>query len=65
LEDLRNSYISSLMSYIELEYDNIPDEVTEEMEYYFEECWLETPPLCLPNAAGAFHERFMKGPDNP
>jgi hypothetical protein len=53
------------MSYIELEYDNIPDEVTEEMESYFEECWLETPPLCLPNAAGAFHERFMKGPENP
>lgn len=57
---MKHSYICHLMSYIELEYDNIPEKVTEEMESYFEECWQETPPLCLPNAAGGFWERFLK-----
>lgn len=51
------------MTYIELEYENIPDEVTEEMERYFESCFEEAPPLCLPNAAGGFWERFLKTPE--
>jgi len=63
LEQLRSFYISALMTYIELEYDNIPDKVTDEMERYFESCFDEAPPLCLPNAAGGFWERFLKTPD--
>lgn len=57
---MHSAYISALMTYIELEYDNIPEKVTDEMESYFEECWQVTPPVCLPNAAGGFWERFLK-----
>ena len=60
MEQMHSAYISALMTYIELEYDNIPREVTDEMESYFEECWLQNPPMCLPNAAGGFWERFLK-----
>lgn len=60
MEQMHSAYISSLMTYIELEYDNIPEIVTDEMESYFEECWQATPPQCLPNAAGGFWERFLK-----
>jgi hypothetical protein len=48
------------MTYIELEYDNIPETVTDEMEVYFQECFGYGTPLCLPNAAGGFWERFLK-----
>jgi len=60
---MHSMYISVLMTYIELEYDDIPSCVTEEMYSYFEECWLETPPMCLPNAAGGFWERFIRSPE--
>jgi len=60
MEQLRNAYIGALMTYIELEYDNIPETVSDEMCGFFEECFEQDPPLCLPNAAGAFWERFLK-----
>ena len=63
METIRDAYIVALMTYIELEYDNIPSEVTPEMESYFNECFSSEPPLCFPNAAGAFWERFLKTPE--
>jgi hypothetical protein len=51
------------MTYIELEYDNIPEHVTPEMEAFFEECFSPGSPTCLPNAAGLFYERFLKTPE--
>jgi hypothetical protein len=51
------------MTYIELEYDNIPEFVTPEMEAFFEECFAEGSPVCLPNAAGDFYQRFLKTPE--
>ena len=56
-----SAYICALMNYIEAEYDNIPECVTPEMEDYFMECFSEGDPVCLPNAAGEFYERFLKG----
>lgn len=58
-----SAYICALMTYIELEYDNIPEQVTEDMEAFFEECFSEGHPICLPNAAGEFYERFLKTPE--
>ena len=51
-------YVSLLMNYIEQEYDNIPESVTPEMEEYF----LESFNRCdlIPNAAGMFHEIFLR-----
>ena len=63
MDRLLSAYICALMTYIELEYDNIPDQVTPEMEAFFEECFSEGSPTCLPNAAGDFYERFLKSPD--
>jgi hypothetical protein len=63
LEQIRSAYIGALMTYIELEYDNIPETVTDEMEGYFEECFGDGEPMCLPNAAGGFWERFLKTPE--
>lgn len=57
---LRVNYIHSLMLYIELEYENVPDQVTEEMAQYFNRCYDER--VCLPNAAGDFAENFLKAP---
>jgi hypothetical protein len=51
------------MTYIDLEYDNIPEQVTDDMESFFEECFSEGRPICLPNAAGEFYERFLKTPE--
>jgi hypothetical protein len=51
-------YISLLMNYIEQEYDNIPESVTPEIEDYFLEC--ANRGELIPNAAGMFHELFMK-----
>ena len=64
MEKIRSSYIAMLMTYIELEYDNIPEVVTDEMEEYFEECFGDGFPVCLPNAAGVFWERFLKTSEN-
>lgn len=64
MEKLCDAYVHALMSYIEMEYDNIPPEVTEEMAHYFVECFNQEPPVCLPNAAGIFWERFLKTPEN-
>lgn len=55
---LRVDYIHSLMHYIELEYENIPDQVTEEMAMYFNRCFDMR--VCLPNAAGEFADYFLK-----
>lgn len=57
MENLCSAYIGALMTYIELEYDNIPPAVTDEMESYFLECFHDG--VCLPNAAGVFRERFL------
>ena len=51
-------YVSLLMNYIEQEYDNIPESVTPEMDDYFLECTNRGE--LIPNAAGMFHELFMK-----
>ena len=51
-------YVGSLMSYIEMEYFNIPSDVTPEMEEYFVSCYEET--MCFPNAAGGFYETFLR-----
>lgn len=64
MEILLNAYVGSLMAYIGMEYDNIPHEVTGEMEFYFIECFNDGKVVCLPNAAGAFYERFLKSPEN-
>lgn len=64
MEQMCSVYIYGLMEYIELEYDNIPSEVTEEMNEYFVECFNNGQPVCLPNAAGGFWERFLKNPEN-
>lgn len=61
---LCNAYIGALMAYIELEYDNVPSEVTGEMEQYFLECFNDGEVVCLPNAAGVFWERFIKTPES-
>lgn len=63
MEHLCSAYIHSLMNYIEMEYDNIPSEVTEEMEAYFMDCFRNDPPTCFPNAAGMFWERFLRKSD--
>lgn len=63
MERLFSAYICALMTYIELEYDNIPEHVTPEMEAFFEECFSPGSPTCLPNAAGLFYERFLKTPE--
>lgn len=63
MEHLCSFYIGSLMSYIEMEYENIPREVTPEMDQYFFECFNDGRPVCLPNAAGGFWERFLKSPE--
>lgn len=64
MEELCSSYIGNLMDYIAMEYDNIPDKVTDEMQEYFLECFGDGRCLCLPNAAGGFWERFLQGPEN-
>jgi len=51
-------YVSLLMNYIEQEYDNIPENVTDEMDDCFRECW-EHEEL-IPNAAGIFYETFLR-----
>lgn len=51
-------YISRLMNYIEQEYDNIPDDLTPEMDEYFLSC-LENKDA-IPNAAGMFYETFLR-----
>lgn len=60
MEHLCSAYIGSLMTYIEMEYENIPTEVTDEMEAYFLECFNDGKPVCLPNAAGGFWEKFLR-----
>lgn len=55
---MRVNYIHCLMRYIELEYDNIPDSVTEDMAFFFNACFENR--MCLPNAAGEFANRFLK-----
>jgi hypothetical protein len=51
-------YVGLLMHYIEQEYDNIPDYVSEEMDDLFRECWESQENI--PNAAGLFYEKFLK-----
>lgn len=51
-------YISLLMNYIEQEYDNIPDHVTQDMDEFFREC-ISNEEL-IPNAAGLFYENFLR-----
>lgn len=60
IDQLRGLYIASLMQYIEMEYDNIPDVATPEMADYFHECFDQDPPVCYPNAAGMFYETFLR-----
>ena len=60
IEHFRGLYVSSLMSYIEIEYDNTPEIVTPEMEEFFIDCFDHDPPMCYPNAAGLFYETFLR-----
>lgn len=60
MEEVCSGYISALMTYIEMEYDNLPSQVTPEMERYFMECFNDGDVVCLPNAAGGFWERFLR-----
>lgn len=60
IEQLRGLYIASLMNYIEMEYENVPDVVSPEMEQYFYDCFDQEPPTCYPNAAGVFYETFLR-----
>lgn len=55
---MKRIYIGSLMYYIEQEYDNVPEEVTPEMEKFFLRCFENL--ICFPNAAGAFAKKFLK-----
>ena len=62
-------YIRSLMTYIEMEYENIPSHVTPEMSEYFDSCWEaykngDHAVACLPNAGGGFWENFLKTADS-
>lgn len=54
----RVAYIRRLMGYIELEYDNIPEDVTAPMAEHFNECFDEG--MNIPNAAGLFYEKFLR-----
>lgn len=63
MDAIFSAYIGALMTYIQMEYDNLPSQVTDEMEGYFLECFHNDPPVCLPNAAGGFWERFLKTPE--
>ena len=63
MDAILSAYIGALMNYISMEYDNLPTEVTDEMESYFVECFEQDPVVCFPNAAGEFYERFMKTPE--
>lgn len=56
-EKMKRMYVSSLMYYIEQEYDNIPEEVNEDMENYFLNCAEKM--ICFPNAAGKFARKFL------
>ena len=60
IEQLRGLYVASLMRYIEMEYDNIPNEVSSDMNEYFNDCFNQDPPTCYPNAAGVFYETFLR-----
>lgn len=60
IDQFRGLYIGSLMSYIEAEYDNIPEHVNPEMDQFFNECFDQDPPMCYPNAAGLFYETFIR-----
>lgn len=58
MDAILSAYVGALMTYIQLEYDDLPSEVTQEMDEYFVECFHQE--MCLPNAAGGFWERFLK-----
>ena len=51
-------YVSGLMAYIEMEWDNTPDSITPDMDLFFQAAFLQME--CLPNAAGRFAEMFLK-----
>jgi hypothetical protein len=51
-------YVSGLMTYIEMEWDNIPESITPDMDLFFQAAFLQME--CLPNAAGRFAEMFLK-----
>jgi hypothetical protein len=48
------------MRYIEMEYDKVPEVVSQEMEEYFTDFFEQDPPVCYPNAAGVFYETFLR-----
>lgn len=52
------TYVGLLMGYLEQEYDNLPDYVSEEMDDHFRECWERGENI--PNAAGLFYEKFLR-----
>lgn len=51
-------WLGLVMSYIDAEYDNIPEALTSEMEEYFREAYNRQE--LIPNAAGGFAEIFLK-----
>lgn len=60
MQERFSSYVSGLMNYIEMEYDNIPEMVSPDMQEYFLECFNDGQAVCFPNAAGVFWERFLR-----
>lgn len=57
-QDYRKAKIYNIMTYLEMEYDNIPDELTPEMMQFFTAS-IESNEA-LPNVAGDFYEKFIK-----
>ena len=53
-----SNYVSSLMTYVEMEWDNTPDSITPDMDLFFQAAFLQME--CLPNAAGRFAHIFLK-----
>lgn len=61
MDAILSAYVGALMTYIQMEYDNLPQQITPEMEEYFVSCFNYE--ICLPNAAGGFWEKFLKTPE--
>lgn len=51
------NYIKLLLFYIEREYDNLPKEITKEMNLFLRKC--SNKKELIPNAAGKFSEKFI------
>lgn len=57
-QDYKKAKIYNIMTYLEMEYDNLPDDLTPEMIRYFDDAVDKNE--ALPNVAGGFYEKFLK-----